>query len=496
MIIFARKKEAIFIILLLIIGGFLRLYRFRQTMQFFGDQGRDAIIAKQILIDHNLTLIGPVTSVGNMYLGPFYYYFMVPWLALTYPNPIGPAIAVAIISILTIPLLYFITKKILDQPSAIIASIFYTFSSTVTASARFSWNPNLAPLFGLLIIYSLYYLLVKKKTVGVFWTLLFFGILIQLHYLTVLIFPTIILNVFLSFKQSQNRIQIIKHTLFGMLVFFILSLPLILFDIRHDLINYQALKEFLTSPQEHIRPTNKIISTIIEFQGKAYRVLAQLIVKPKDLTDRLLTLISIVGSIWLLVTTKVKAQKQSLLIIIALITFSIIGLSFYTSPIFDHYLGFLYPAVFILLGSILAKIWKLNLFSKALVVSFSLWLIFVQLEKTPALSSVGVNVTDIQQTADLIVHNAEGLSRYNLTLFSHTRDFKALNYRYFLETTSHPPQSPDDYGKLDALYIISEPPHADDPFTSDAFEIQYPNLKTIDTIFFGPKNIKVYKAIR
>ena len=69
--------ERIFLTFVLVVASFFRLYRINETLMFLGDQGRDAIVAKRMLIDHDLTLIGPVTSVGNMYLGPFYYYFII-----------------------------------------------------------------------------------------------------------------------------------------------------------------------------------------------------------------------------------------------------------------------------------------------------------------------------------------------------------------------------------------------------------------------------------
>ena len=64
--------------LILLFSAFLRLYKIEDYMTFLGDQGRDVLIVYNILHGH-LTLLGPTSSVGGFFLGPFYYYFMAPF---------------------------------------------------------------------------------------------------------------------------------------------------------------------------------------------------------------------------------------------------------------------------------------------------------------------------------------------------------------------------------------------------------------------------------
>src|SRR6185295_6950880 len=85
---------------IVILAAFLRLWNLPATLEFLGDQGRDAMFVSGIFREGNFVFIGPTTSVGDMYLGPFYYYFMLPFLGLSYPSPIGPAYAVAIFNII------------------------------------------------------------------------------------------------------------------------------------------------------------------------------------------------------------------------------------------------------------------------------------------------------------------------------------------------------------------------------------------------------------
>ncbi len=106
-----NKKETILLIAILLLGSFLRLYRIGEYMTFLGDEGRDVIIVRRFLVDFDLMLIGPGTSIGNMYLGPLYYYMMAFPLWLFNYSPVGPAVQVALLGVVTIFMVWYITRK-------------------------------------------------------------------------------------------------------------------------------------------------------------------------------------------------------------------------------------------------------------------------------------------------------------------------------------------------------------------------------------------------
>src|SRR3989339_69034 len=94
------------LVLILLVGAFLRLYKINEFMTFLGDEGRDVIVVRNLLVKLDPILIGPGTSIGSMYLGPLYYYFMAPFLLLFNFSPIGPAVGVALMGVATIYLVY------------------------------------------------------------------------------------------------------------------------------------------------------------------------------------------------------------------------------------------------------------------------------------------------------------------------------------------------------------------------------------------------------
>jgi 4-amino-4-deoxy-L-arabinose transferase-like glycosyltransferase len=150
------KKENLGIISILLVAAFYRLYKIADYMTFLGDEGRDVLVAYNIL-HGKLTLLGPTSSVGGFFLGPIYYYFMAPFLLLFNFDPVGPAVGVAIIGVLTVLLLFFVCKYFFNTRIALVASLLYAVSPLVVAYSRSSWNPNPLPFFSLLTLFALFF---------------------------------------------------------------------------------------------------------------------------------------------------------------------------------------------------------------------------------------------------------------------------------------------------------------------------------------------------
>ena len=64
------------ILIILLFAFILRIYRIGDLLDFHYDQGRDALIIWELIKNHKFFLIGPVTGLEGVFLGPFYYYLM------------------------------------------------------------------------------------------------------------------------------------------------------------------------------------------------------------------------------------------------------------------------------------------------------------------------------------------------------------------------------------------------------------------------------------
>jgi len=127
--IFRKSNFPLFILAaVILLAGFLRFYRISEYLTFLGDEGRDVLVVKRMLVDGKLTLLGPITSVGSIYMGPIFYYLMAPFLFLWKFDPTGPAVMVALFSLATVYLVFRIGRDFLDTWVGLAAAFFYAMA--------------------------------------------------------------------------------------------------------------------------------------------------------------------------------------------------------------------------------------------------------------------------------------------------------------------------------------------------------------------------------
>lgn len=338
-------KQNYLIIIIIAIAAFLRLYRISDYMEFLGDQGRDVVYIRDFLKHGNLFFIGPQTSIGNMYLGPFYYYFIAPSLLLSLFSPIGPAIFVALLSILTTFLIYKITAKYFDGKTGLIAAFLFAISPVVIKYSNFSWNPNIMPFFALLFIYFIN----QKKYI---YATLAFIMCLNSHYLAlILLFPALFI-ITLDYKKFNY-----KNFIFPILIFLISLIPQLLFDLKHDGQNIKALTTFFTQRETTVSiiPTKALPLLPAMFNQVTTRLLAGKIDNP----GIFVSIIFFILILFTLFKNKFNTPQKRFFYINLVWFFSgLVGLALYKQHIYDHYFGFIYPVIFILLAITLSKLNK------------------------------------------------------------------------------------------------------------------------------------------
>ncbi|MEJ2441783.1 MAG: glycosyltransferase family 39 protein, partial [Patescibacteria group bacterium] len=212
-----NRSEAIILLILLAIGAFLRLYRISEYMTFLGDEGRDVIIVRRLLTQGDFFLIGPGTSIGNMYLGPLYYYMMAPALFLANFSPVGPAVQIALLGVVTLFFVWFLGRKWFGKKAALIAALLYAIAPTIIIYSRSSWNPNIMPFFALLCVFSAWKIWQDGNWKWLIMVAVSFAFVLQSHYLGLLLIPTLAIFWLLSIKNDwqdkERRKNAIKYSL-------------------------------------------------------------------------------------------------------------------------------------------------------------------------------------------------------------------------------------------------------------------------------------------
>lgn len=481
-----KDQKSMFILFLgvLILAAFLRFYQLSGYMTFLGDEGRDAIVIKNMLVGHHFPLIGPSTSVGNIYLGPLYYYMMAAPMAIFYLNPVAAAGMNAFIGVLIVAFIYYLGKNWFDRPAALMAAYLYAISPVTIVYSRSSWNPNPAPFFALLGMFSLYRL---HKTGNFLWLImtgLAAGAAIQMHYLAVILIPVLSLLWLYEIFLRKNSLQI-KNLLFGtslgILAFIFTLLPLIIFDLRHDFLNYKAIIKLFGE-------SSAVKADLISNIGQIPSLFVN------NLVGRYITganfYLTILVSLLIIIAFIYKWNFWPRLALGIWLIVGLLGLTFYQQNIYDHYLGFLNPVPFLLFGSAATiRIFNKRMVYAGLAIIIAL-LSIVNFQKNPLLSPSNNQLVRTQEVAKFIIDKTENQD-FNFALIAKNNYDSA--YQYYLDLYGHKPrQLPFD--KTDQLFVVCENQICD-PTHSPKYEVAAFGMSKIDweQNLYG---VKIYKLAR
>jgi 4-amino-4-deoxy-L-arabinose transferase-like glycosyltransferase len=457
-----KKNPLEFWILLAIlaVGAFCRLYKIDQYMTFLGDEGRDVIIVRRLLTEGHTPLIGPGTSIGNMYLGPLYYYMMAPALLLAGFSPVGPAVQIAILGVITIWLVWYAGRLWFGRTAGLIGAGLYAISPTIILYSRSSWNPNIMPFFALLSIFSIWKV---WKDHNFNWLLVLggsFAAVLQSHYLGLLLVPTLFIFWVLTFWRLKSKQEFIKKSLLGFGIFIVLMSPLFFFDLRHNWMNSRAIYTFFTVRQTTV--SVKPWTAIPKVPEMLTMVNTSLIGGKDVLTGRVTAALFGIGLIVLIVYA-VRLGKRNLskinpayYLLLSWFGFGLIGFGLYKQNIYDHYFGFLFAVPYLIIGILLAFVSGYGKIGKLIGAVLVVYLVAVNLTQNP-LKNTPNNQLRRSKDVSIKILSEDGSRPFDLAVIAE-RNYED-GYRYFLELSGATVFHADRWDQktiVDQLFVVCE----------------------------------------
>lgn len=427
------------LLLIIFIAGFLRLYRISEYMTFLGDEGRDALVINRILVDHDFPLLGPPMSVGNIYLGPLYYYMMSLAMALLWLEPAAAAGMVALIGVGTVVLIFYLARVWFGIFPAILASFAYAISPITIIYSRSSWNPNPMPFFALLSILGLF---LAHRSRNFLWLILTGAALafaVQMHYLGLILLPIVFLiwifELLNILKTKNPAMHLVLGTIVGSVVFLILMSPLLIFDLKYNYMNYRAITTFLFGSGSSV--TFDPISNFTQVLPLFMENLITRYMAGGDLFFGIILSLILLGgtlSVWG-VSKKVKPSWPFIVLPVWIIL-GILGLTFFISfDIYDHYFGFLNPAPYLLLAGIVGYIPKKIqiILTIILITTFG----YFNLNQNPLKNPPNRQLQRTQEVARFIINESKD-EPYNFGLIAE-RNYDAA-YQFYLTKYGYKPK--------------------------------------------------------
>jgi 4-amino-4-deoxy-L-arabinose transferase-like glycosyltransferase len=227
---------------ILTLGLYLRFYGIESypDKAFGWDQARDAWKVRDIL-KGMLVLDGPKTGIGNMHLGPLYFYFLAPFFAFTKLDPIASIYFTIAVNIVTFIILYLVTKKFFSEKAAIFAVFLYSTSNYIIKQNQIPWNVSLVPVTSILLFYTLF----RIRTGGrKYWYIvlgILTGLFFHLHFTAVFLPPIILLSLFPYGKNIKNFLLLCGS--FAIAAFFLI--PTLIFDLKSSHGEFYKYSDFI-----------------------------------------------------------------------------------------------------------------------------------------------------------------------------------------------------------------------------------------------------------
>lgn len=494
-----NRKQAAILFLILLGAAFVRLYKIDSYMTFLGDEGRDVIVVRRLLVDFDIILVGPGTSIGNMYLGPLYYYMMAPALLLAGFSPVGPAIMIALLGVLTVGLVWFIGREWFGDIAGYVAAFLYAISPTIIIYSRSSWNPNIMPFFALLGVYSAYKVWRGKSPWWIVVTSICFAFALQSHYLALImaaVFGVLwglrLIDIVKLKKKTNELSAFVRATFVGGASFILLMSPLVIFDARHGWRNFEAMKVFFTERQTTVN-------------AKPWKAIPNMWPIYHEFTERIATaqmsnvsifvaLFVLLGFVLLFIKYK-KARKESFVLGLWMLM-GMLGLSLYKQEIYDHYYGFLYPVPFLVIGALVAYLYQKTIVDKLVGFLFVAYLGFLSFQNSPLRYPPNNQYHRSVDVSQKVIEESHG-EPFNIAVLAE-RNYEGA-YQYFMEKEGVPlkmidPQRVEDT-VADQLFVICELPEEKcDPTHSPKSEVANFGWSEIENTW-NVEGVTVYKLI-
>ncbi|MBI3485314.1 hypothetical protein HY025_00045 [Candidatus Daviesbacteria bacterium] len=321
-------KVILILSLIVLIGIFLRTYQAIERFDFAHDGDLYSWIVKDIVVNKHLRLIGQVTSTEGIFIGPFFYYSLVPFFLITNMEPTGGIILVTLISVATIFSFYFVFAKLFDKTTGLIAALVQAIFLTRVLHDRWVVPTNTTSLWEIWYFYSI---LMLARGNFIYFPLVGFlvGMIWHISFSEAPILALIPLSLVLSKKLPK-----IKELALGLIGFLIPSIPLMLFEYKHNFIQSKSFINSFLQDQGGGKGIEKLIHVLSEVN---YNITGLLFYPYRGNFPYNVLVVLLLILLSLFLVRKKAFQKKDLLILLSWIFLMISFFSLSTKAISEYY---------------------------------------------------------------------------------------------------------------------------------------------------------------
>ena len=464
-----KSQHRLVLFIVILFSAILRVVNLYSNLHFTGDEGRDALVAYGIITGENYPILGPGSSIGDINLGPLYYYLIAPF-SLLGQNPVYLALPVIIFSVATSILLYFFCKLVFkDRLLGFVAAVIYAVSPGAVEYGRWSWNPNIMPFFSLLFTIAIWQILFSRKPKWLLVMALSFSVMIQSHYVALVV----LLPVFYLLYRERKAISIKKYSLwFGLSVLLgaVFLSPLVIYDVSRGFRNVKGFIGLFSSGGGNL---TQVPVQFLFSMGEVYSSFFGILV-----------IFGLIISLFCLLFAYKNMKRREFMFVTTWLLGSILGISFVGYELKTHYYEFLGPVISVFIATaLLSAVRKKQIISGIFAITLFCFMAartisIVTIAQEPTLSGIKTLVSFIEE-------DSKG-SPFNFAVLSDINREDSYLFFFTLDDTAV-----ETARSTDQLYVICEGdavcnPHGHPKYEIAVFDVAYNGQVEIsETWYFG-----------
>lgn len=424
---------------------------------------------KNIVFNHDITLIGPYTSLGGVFQGPIYYYLLSIPTFLLGGDPWGAVVLMLLISLAVVAVSSFWMYRLFGLKAGLVTLVLFSLSPQAIAASTFSWNPH--PMWLVISVFVFSFIeinLGRKKFCLLMWP----SVALMFHFQSALgfFFSIASISYFLVF---QRKLFLNKFSAWGISLAGLLFLPQILFELRHNFLMSHSVIELLKGNNTSLSVTGENLSPSSLFNDhlNTHRLIFRSAFPSQkflDLMPKTLFLFTFISSLYFL--SKNKFSKTEFIALKSLVTLFLIIFGFtmfYPFLLRQWFLtGFevFYIVIFSIVLSKLLNFASGKVFLAALIFLMFAYSIMRTAEVYRSNDSGGVAKKQGKLEAIRYIHTDAKGEKYNLLIFTPPVYTFAYDYLIWWDSRKSGYDTPGNE-KKGLTYLLMEP----DPGQKDTY---------------------------
>lgn len=240
-----QLRTKLWLLLIMSLATFLRVYNLKSSLILSADQAAAFLLADRIINHGHIILVGPFTSLWKVNLLAPTYYYLITLFYYFLRNELIVSYVFSLFGIVSIFVVYLLGRELFNSKTGLLAAVLYAISNTMISYSRNIWEPHLVPFF---ISLSLYLLLISKRksSILLFLTSLF-SFFVSLMYVSSFILIPFYLTLCVSVLRYIKRIRMVSSVILTMLIFlffFILFyIPVLIYESQNQFPSLVYLQE-------------------------------------------------------------------------------------------------------------------------------------------------------------------------------------------------------------------------------------------------------------